>query len=236
MNKINLNLIIKIISPLLLVASALIVFFLIIPNYKQLSQKHTDSTALKAKEEVLTTKLNKLNDLIDFKQIVTEDLTLVNFALPDESAVPLLLTEIQLIAKGAGLSITNLSYSSSSRLEGTSADKVNVLLSAKGSFSQSKNFIETLEKASRIVDVGSMRFNSTKGSDANALESSEIEITLGLVAYFLDAKSKAVIEDPIKIDVRSSEFIKFINKLKSFKIYDTKVDSANIGKDNPFNQ
>lgn len=222
--------------PVLLFLGALsVVLLLVLPTYKKAKPKSEELSKLIVREKNLDTKIMKLNDLLDFKDVVNEDLKLVNIALPSEDNIPLLLTEIQKISKEAGLAITNLSYSAQSKDPGKETSVVNVTLSGKGSFNEVKTFLKTLEKASRLINVSTLRFSSVKGTDPDTLGTSELEISLGLNSSYLFVDSKAVPEEPITVDVRDSSFVTFMNKLKEYKIYDTTVDNSNIGKDNPFN-
>src|SRR3989344_3481872 len=221
---------------LLLGGTAALSVLIAYPAYKDLPVKDSELKALQEKDLRLDQKLKKLNDLTDFKEIVDEDLKLVNFALPSESEVPLLLTEVQQIAKESGLAIGALNYSSSGPNEAGDTSRVNVFLNAKGNFSQTKTFLVTLEKAARIVDISTIRFSSLKGASPQSLEVSEIDLSLGLTSPFLFVESKAVTEDPITIDIRDGAFVKFMNNLKNYKVYETVVDTSNIGKENPFVQ
>lgn len=218
----------------LLLGTIALAIFIVYPKYNEIPVKKDTADKLTQQDQRLQVKINKLNDLVDFKEIVNEDLKLVNTALPSTDDIPLLLTEIQQISKGAGLDITNLTYAASTADKSGKANKVYVQLSANGNFNQTKVFISNLEKASRIIDISTLRFSSSETAQKTDLETSEVQITLGLISPYLFVESKAVTEDPITIDVRDKGFLTFINKLKGFTTYETVVDTTNIGKENPF--
>ena len=219
----------------LLIGTTLLSVFVAYPKYKDLPTKREEFKKQTDLNIALETKLKKLEDLTDFKDVINEDSRLINSAIPSQDDIPLLLTQIQNIAKESGLTITNLTYSSTSGASSKEADKVNVQLSIKGSYSQVKQFFYALEKAARIVDVTTLRFSSSiEGKETDALTSAELEISLGLSSPFYFVESKATTDDPITIDIKDPTFLTFVNKLKQFKIYDTKVDNSNIGKENPF--
>ncbi|MBI4091264.1 type 4a pilus biogenesis protein PilO [candidate division WWE3 bacterium] len=216
-------------------ASLALVFFVAIPRNKQKPLKETELKQLKEKNVNLQKKIEKLNDLADFREIIEENTRLVDSALPSQADVPLLLTQIQQISKESGLSIANLSYSSSGSGVKNESSQVNVFMSAKGNFGQVKTFLTTLEKASRIIDISTLRITSQQGTQPDALGASAIDLSTVLVSSFLPVEDRAEIEDPLTVDIRDQGFINIINKLKEYKIYENKVDNTNIGKDNPFN-
>ncbi len=222
---------------ILLVAAALVLYMVGYPKYKQLPEKKDELNKLTQKEAALQTKIKKLDTFMDYKDIITENSNLVNFALPSEAQVPLLLTQVQLIANESGLKINSLSYSASSaKATGDETDVVNVQLSVKGTFNETKTFLTTLEKAARVVNISTLRFSLVEGTNPESLGTSELDITFSLTSPFLFVESKAVTEDPITVDLNDSKFVTFINKLKGLKIYKTVVDTSNIGKENPFTQ
>lgn len=222
---------------LLLIAAALVFYMVGYPRYKMLPEKKEELSNLSLKESSLQTKIKKLDTFMDYKDIITENSNLVNFALPSEAQVPLLLTQVQQIANESGLKINSLSYSASSaKATGEVTDVVNIQLSVKGTFNETKSFLTTLEKAARIVNISTIRFSLVEGTNPESLGTSELDINFSLASPFLFVESKAVTEDPITVDINDSKFVTFINKLKGLKIYKTVVDTSNIGKDNPFTQ
>jgi Tfp pilus assembly protein PilO len=161
---------------------------------------------------------------------------LINTALPSDANVPILLTQIQTIAKENGLEIQNLTYTSAGAKTQNEANKINVQMSAKGSFDQVRNFFYAIEKASRVLEFSTIRFsssvsgNSTEATTKNA----ELEINVSLSSPYLFVESKATTEDPITIEIKDQAFLNFINKIKELRVYTTVVGTENIGKENPF--
>ncbi|MEK7595834.1 MAG: type 4a pilus biogenesis protein PilO [Patescibacteria group bacterium] len=219
----------------LLLGTVLLFFFVLYPKYKELPQKRDDIVKLKQKADALEGKIKKLNDLVDFKDVLQENSDLLDAAMPSQAEVPILLTQVQLIATEAGLNIKNLSYSSSSD-SGEKSGEVNVLLSADGNFNQVTAFISSVEKAARLIDISTIRLTAIEENKTDELATGKLEISLGLKSPYFFVESKATTEDAITIDLNNSDFAAFMNRLKELRIYKTTVDTTNIGKENPFSK
>jgi Tfp pilus assembly protein PilO len=199
-SKINKDTLVGTILPLVFfAATAGLVFLLTYPKYNEIQPKKDQLTQLETKRSSLEGKLAKLNDLVDYKEVVDQNSALINTALPSEANVPILLTQIQTIAKENGLEIQNLTYTSAGAKTQNEANKINVQMSAKGSFDQVRNFFYAIEKASRVLEFSTIRFsssvsgNSTEATTKNA----ELEINVSLSSPYLFVESKATTEDPI---------------------------------------
>lgn len=235
--KVNKETLMGTVLPLLFIAATAGLFFLFTyPKYNEIQPRKDQINQLATKKDTLGKKLTRLNDLVDFKEVMDQNSNLINTALPSEANVPLLLTQVQQIAKENGLEIRNLTYSSSGGTSQLEANKVNINMSAEGSFSQIQSFFYTIEKAARVLEYNTIRFSSANSGrvDGTATQTSQLEVNLSLSSPYLYVESKATTEDPISIDIRDQAFLSFINKLKEFKTYSTVVDTSNIGKDNPF--
>lgn len=206
------------------------------PKYSKLPEKKAQIEQLTQKDQILGDKIQKLNDLNDFKDIIQEDSTIIDLALPSEARVPLLLTQVQKIALDSGLTITNLTYAPMQGSEKNKANLVNVLLTAKGNYKQCITFLKSIESASRLIDLSTLRFTTSNKELPGNLETTALDMNVGLYSAYLPAEAQAIVESPITVDIRGNEFVSLINKLKSLKVYDVKVDNSNIGKENPFNK
>ncbi len=234
-NKISKEMMVGTVLPLLFISATAGLFFLVTyPKYNQIQPKNDELKQLEDKKGHLSSKLQKLNDLVDFKEVVDQNSALINTALPSEANVPILLTQIQTIAKENDLEIQNLSYSSSGAASQSEANKVNVQMSAKGNFEQVRNFFYAVEKASRVLEFSTIRFSTESTGIETDAQSAGLEISISLRSPYLFVESKATTEDPITIDIRDQAFLNFVNRLKELRLYTTVVGTENIGKENPF--
>lgn len=208
-----------------LLISIVLVLAIILPQINGWEQVQSDLNAAKTLEAQLSTKKGVLDKMIDFQSVVAEDLKVFSQTLAEEPFVPELLTQIDIIAKEAGLEVSRLSYSvtdvgsSSEDLEVT-YKAVIVNLGTVGTYDEISSFLSTLENAARMIEVVSYRF-----SGENLEDSSVYAGTFVLRAPYLKVAPQAITDAPITIDVSNPDFINILNKVKSLRYYDISVDS-----------
>lgn len=167
----------------------------------------------------LKNKVTKLNDLLDFKQNVDDSEALVSKALAPEPLVPQLLSQLDQIARDAGLAVDRLSYAlNASGDEDISYDVVSVNMSVSGSVNQLVTFLESAENASRVINISNVRY--TLDLEANTVSASFIAIS-----PFVDLKSAPSIDDPISFDITDPTFQQMMEDLRSLRHYDISVEN-----------
>lgn len=225
MGKINIDtykikgIILNYIVPIVSIASVALVFLLVIrPSIKSIPDLSSKLEAESGREKKLQEKLQNLSKMYDFRNVVEENADLLSKVLPEKSAVPELLAQIDIIAKESGLQVTKLS---SSFGEGKMADDktsystVLVNLGVEGNYNQLQTFLKNIENAARMVDVSALRFSS-QGIEKEGSYSA----TFVILSPYMFVESSAVTEDPIQIDITSNDFVSAINGFKKLKFYD----------------
>jgi hypothetical protein len=175
-------------------------------------------------ENQLRTKLSTLNKLLDFETVVQEDEALVSRVLVPETAVPELLTQIDIIAKDSGLLVNKLSYSFGETTESEDMltyNVVNVSLGAIGNYEQINSFLVTLENAARLIDVSTYRFAAERTEATTGL----FNVTFILRSPYLSVESSAVTDEPVNVDVADPEFTAVLDVIKQLRFYDISVDT-----------
>jgi Tfp pilus assembly protein PilO len=209
-----LNFIVPLVS---LTASAALFLLFIYPSLNNLPTLESDLAAKTDLDIQLKDKLANLNQLESDTEFVAENSSLVDNVLVSEAFVPALLTQIDSIAKEAGLEVIKLSYSlgaDESEEAGVNYSNVTVSLGAKGTSSQQKQFMSLLENAARIVNMVNYRY-SASDQEAGFI----LDATYALQAPYLYVESEAVTDDPINLDISASDFTSLINTLKSMRFY-----------------
>lgn len=201
-----------------IVGSVLLGIFYIMPSFKSLPVKKAELESKINLKNTLDDKVSDLKRLVDMKSNFDENSEIVNKVLVAEPEVPRLLDQASQITEKAGMSLERLGYSYSSKGESaTGLDTITVSMGVNSSFEQLILFMELVENASRYVSIPSFRYSiSDKGNNDKGAVSS----TFSLDSPYLFVKSSAVADDPIKIDVTSSEFINFMDMLKGLDYYD----------------
>ncbi|MBW6441757.1 type 4a pilus biogenesis protein PilO [Patescibacteria group bacterium] len=209
-----LNFIIPLVS--ILVTFVLVVFY-IIPSYKDLPLKKEELDRKTKTKNILSTKVADLNRLVDFQDMLDENLEVVNKVLVPEPEVPRLLDQATQIAERSGMSLDKLSYSYSSKgTSGGGFDMITVSMGVKANYEQLVLFMELVEKAARYVSIPVFRYSVSSKTD----EEGNLSSTFSMDSPYLFVQSAAVTDDPINLDITSSEFIDFMEMLKGLDYYD----------------
>jgi Tfp pilus assembly protein PilO len=217
--------------------SAVMGFVIIYPSVKSLPALKLEVESKKALEAQLSSKLDNLKNLTEFKSVVDENSMLVQKVLVDEPLVPQLLTQIDQIAKESGLDVTKLNYSFSENagapVGATAADvakaaaaqtsykTVDVALGTTGNFDQVVVFLQNMEKAARLINVESFRYS------ADQKEPFKLDVSFSLVSPYLKVESSAVTDDPVTLSLSDANFVQFINTIRELKYYDISAENIN---------
>lgn len=169
----------------------------------------------------LEDKVQKLNSLTDFKQNVDDSQFLIDKALSSEPLVPQLLSQVDIIAREAGLSVQRLSYAvNDSGSDGANAgyQVVAVNLGTEGTYNQVVTFLRNIEDASRVINVNNIRFST----DA---DTGIVSATFILVSPYVRVESVASVDEPITFDIADPTFQKRIDSLRNLRHYDISIEN-----------
>lgn len=103
-----LNFVVPLVSLLIII---LVIFLYIYPSTKKLPLKKEELAQKTTVKQTLTTKVASLNRLVDFQNILDENLEIVNKVLVPEAEVPRLLDQVTQVSDKAGMVLDRLSYS-----------------------------------------------------------------------------------------------------------------------------
>ncbi|MCX6760611.1 MAG: type 4a pilus biogenesis protein PilO [Candidatus Nealsonbacteria bacterium] len=103
------------------------------------------------------------------------ELAKIDVALPNEPSLPSLFDFLQISTSQSGLVISNMgnfTVSESSKYPGLK--EVSLSLDVSGPYESLKNFLSTLEKSSRLIDVGSVSFSASKNDQGTKNQPKDI--------------------------------------------------------------
>lgn len=181
--------------PILFFASFLVVLYVVIPNYVESSalqgQIEIKEQEVKDKQEYFT-KLQLISDNLEQYQ---EFLDKIEKALPQKISLASLLAFFQSKALGSGLVMENLSPSPAAQQtssqdeagEGASEkiEETDFRLIVSGPFVSFENFLRTLEKSSRLVEVARVSFDEGEQGTDEGVMNFEFDLSLKVYSYFL---------------------------------------------------
>lgn len=134
---------------------------LIWPEYQDFKniQKSIDQKKLEIQyKEKYFSELQKISEEL---KNYNESLSKIDSALPVSPGFPNLFEFLQKSSSQNGLILKNITIGSSTPLEKFSDIKeTNLVLSVSGSYSAFKNFLETLRKTARLIEIESIEFSS----------------------------------------------------------------------------
>lgn len=141
----------KLISSILIAASILILFLLVLPSFDKTrilrgSIEERESILLEAEE--IKARVGELNRNIDLKRAEVEKLDIL---LPKEKMIPELLSGIESIVLGSGINLAEINISELSTQE--EIKKLSGNLKLSGSFTSFMNFLDLAEKNLRLIDL-----------------------------------------------------------------------------------
>ena len=198
------------------VVSVILITLIIVPAIKTFPANTREVNNKQGQINILKNKVEVLEKLVDFKTVVDEDFVLMTTAIPSESQVPQLLTQIDQISNESGLAVVSMNYTMSTALAG----EINVTLTSSGNYDQIINFLSNLERSSRIIELDNLRYGENKDTEGNTT----LLVTFVLKSPYLISSSKAITTDPLNLDITDSNFISVLNKIKGLKIYKYSIE------------
>lgn len=171
----------------------------------------------------LESKVNILYKLTDYRRIVGEYSALVDKAMPSEATIPVLLSQVDTIAKNSGLVVARLTYDYGDTPIPDTVNIVGARLIVDGTYAQMLNFLDSLENSARIVNIESLSFSLLSEGNRQLVYnafSSPLSISFTMVAPYMTVQSNAVTDEDITLDISDRSFTNFINKVKTLEFYD----------------
>lgn len=137
--------------------------------------------------KTLAEKINALGLAQTEYNLLTNDIYLINEALPKDSQISLLVKQLEVLARRSGITIETIKFDqvylkgiSSSTKE--TVPSVNFSFAASGEYQNLKLFLKSLSSLRRIIQVESFAFKTGKA------ESLLLTLSLNGKAYFMEAE------------------------------------------------
>lgn len=197
-----------------------LVLLVFLPSYREIPQLEADLLQKQKLSKQLDDKVDSLNELVDFKPLIEEYSQNVNRALVSEPLIPELLGQVDMMVREAGLEVGQLSYSKRSS-SGTSYDIVGVALTGTGDGPALLRFMESTEKASRLIVVDDFRY--TGGEKGESLN-----VSFSIGSPYLNVESDAVTDDPVPFTLTDPEFKEVIDKVNELNFYAVAAEDINL--------
>jgi len=188
--------------PILFFASFLMILYVVIPNYTESSalqdQIEAKERELKEKQDYFANIQKVSDNLVQYEEFLEK----IEKSLPQKISLASLLSFFQDRALGSGLVMENLSpkqeskqsssqSASEAEAQGAAAKikETGFRLTVSGPFVSFENFLKTIEKSSRLIEVASVAFDEGDGGGAeegeeDGLTEFEFDLVLEVYSYF----------------------------------------------------
>jgi len=158
---------------LILFIILLLVFFLVVPEYKTFGKLQAELGEKKAEFNAQFDYYNAIANTYQQLQGRKDDIKKIDDALPQDPALGRVIYFLQQTAKGNGMMVKDLFLSKSSSNsaksnEGNSVKDIIFSINALGDYASLEKFIISLEKSSRIFEITNISFSSSTSSSASS--------------------------------------------------------------------
>lgn len=166
-------------------------YFFWVPKYREFksnnAQINVEGEKVKLKKDYLFELESKLSALSDYEEILSK----INSALPMEFSADALFSFVQKKASENGLIITEVDLSEASsrnviQEEGIVIDKIGITVTVTGKYSSFKDFLLSVYKNSRLIEVKSITFDHNK-EESESLDVFDFKLELEASYYKRDS-------------------------------------------------
>jgi len=193
---------------LALLTSFALVVLVAIPKVSGFSDLKNERASEEARYQKLQDKHEKLSGLLEARAVLDRDLELFNHAVPSESAVPILMTQVEKIATESGTLVKVLQFGKGGQIPSDQKKEASQTLSLKasleGGYDELLDFLTSLERASRVITVEDLRFSKSVGE---AGSKKDLVTALGLEAYYVETEPKIVTEAPLTFSLEDESYL-----------------------------
>lgn len=199
----------------LVLAGLALLFFVAIPGINQALALQREISREEKRLSLLKEKTQKLADFAKQSDTLDKEFSLFDQAIPSANKVPELLTEIQAASNVAGVKITALQFGGDTQKQAGTLREVRLRYSAEGAFVSALRLVETFEKASRLIDLESLRY-TLRIDMATGVGTIILDATL-LSRYTLEPILNS--ENPIIFSFSDPNYIQNAKILKTLTVY-----------------
>lgn len=203
--------------------AAVLLLLSVRPAVGKILKLREEQTTAQETLAALTAKVQKLEDFAAAAAALDEEFKRFDQAISSESNVPTLLTQVQTITSHAGVKVTVLQFGGvGGEAEGTAEperlNEVRLKLTVEGSFDNIVKLLQTLETATRLIDVESVGY-SVQETEGGA---SALAAELTLISYYTSRPTLSP-ETPVTFSFTDEAFERNSQVLQRLTPYETEI-------------
>jgi len=210
--------------PILLIGISVTLLLVIArPTLGKVIALQTERATTQNSLSTLAAKIEQLENFASRSEALDDEFKRFNQAVPSESSVPALLTQLQEIANLSGVTITAMQFGGRDiPAEGAAGGQgwfeVRVRVTLESGFDSLLKLLKTLETASRLIDVESLQYSARTSQEGGSVLGTE----LTFVSYYT-AKPVLLPEMPITFSFTDPSFERNSQVLQRLTPYETSI-------------
>uniref|UniRef100_A0A832E0M0 Type 4a pilus biogenesis protein PilO n=1 Tax=candidate division WWE3 bacterium TaxID=2053526 RepID=A0A832E0M0_UNCKA len=186
-----------------------------IPSWGKIQDLQSQISTERDRIAALEEKNGKLLDFADQSNEVDKQFKIFDQAIASESKVPELLTQVQTISDSCGTTVTTLQFGGESGKAVGSLQEVRIQYASESYFSELVCLIAAVEKASRLIDMESLRYNLNVNEDTGE----EIITAQATLLSYYTPTPQLLPDTPVTFSLSDPKFLRNADLLKEFKVY-----------------
>jgi len=200
---------------ILFIIGILLIVLGAIPSWRKTQDLQSDIVAEQDRIVALKEKNRQLLDFSDQSVEIDKQFTIFDHAISSENKVPELLTQVQKISGACGVKVTTLQFGGEKEKTSGKLQEVRLQYASESSFSRLTCFLSAIEKASRLIEMESLRYSLSVNEDTGA---QVITAQSTLLSYYTPTPQLSP-DNPLTFSLSDERFLKNIELLKGFKTY-----------------
>ena len=166
---------------------AILAFYFLIPKYQDLSYSNMQAELRVDRLKNLQEHFSELSSLDQELSAYQAEMAKVQSALPEDPSLASVFYFFQESAKQNGLLLTSISFSSTKR-EQANKEKTEIKedifsVEVTGSYTAFKNFLSTVERSARLIEIESISFSSKKEEESVSKDLFSFELSVKVYSY-----------------------------------------------------
>lgn len=207
-----------------IIISLILLLVVVRPTFGRIAVLRAEQAAARDSLSALTTKAGQLESFASQSEALDGEFKRFGQAVPSESNVPTLLTQIQTIATLSGVDITAMQFGGETGARVTEEgmeeeqrrSEVRLKFASESTFDDFLKLLEAFEGATRVIDVETVQYSVTEE------ETSALRAELTLISYYT-LKPVLLPETPITFSFTDPAFERNSQVLLRLTPYETEI-------------
>jgi type IV pilus assembly protein PilO len=176
-----------IVAALFVVAVALVVAFVIMPQFTQLADLQTQKAAAEARSATANGVLQSLRAAKGRAAVTEAELLQIGTQMPDSPQLPSLIIELQDIANAAGVNVTSIAPGQPTVAAGGQYTEISMSMQVTAEWDDLLDYLKRIDHSTRLLRVSNLSVNPPVQSDTSTdtAAATALSVTMTMKAYVI---------------------------------------------------